>query len=296
MVSGKLYIAHTQVFVIGRDLAEQGIAPRLDFFIRANETRPTSKIVISDTTADDVLNVKPNLNTLPATNITKLVEAQVANSQSIDATLLDYINAMQSSTTSFMAPLVQIREREGEKIVAISGMAVFKEDKMVGQLSENEARGVLWVKGKVQSTVINVEILGGNASLEVLSAKGKVSPVVSGDHVTMKIDVSVSTELSEQSCAENLATEENIKKLQELVEAAICNDIATAYNKAVALNADVFGFGDTVHEHYDKEWETLQPRWDELFRSLTLEVHVDATVVSTGSLEQPVWAKEEERP
>ena len=60
MVSGKLYTAHAEIFVIGREMAERGISPNMDFFVRAKETRPTSKIVVSDTTARDALDVNPS--------------------------------------------------------------------------------------------------------------------------------------------------------------------------------------------------------------------------------------------
>ena len=92
----------------------------------------------------------------------------------------------------------------GEKAVRVNGMAVFKKDKMVGVLSEDETRGVLWVLGKVSSAAINVEIAGGIASIEVLSAQGSATPVVSDGKVTMKVSVSANAKLTEQTCEENL--------------------------------------------------------------------------------------------
>ncbi len=293
LVSGRLYIAHSQVFVIGRDMAEEGIAPFLDFFVRAGETRPNTKIVISDSTAAEVLGISPKLTMLPATNLSKLIEAQMDNSQSTEATLLDYVNAMQSSAASFIAPIVKAEEREGEQTVAVSGMAVFKQDKMVGELTEDEARGVLWIKNKVKSGIINVDINGGIAALEITGAQSKVSPVVSDGKVTMKIDVSVNTVLGEQTCMENLATQEKMKELQELVKSAVCNEIAAAYQKAAALDADVFGFGDLVHKHENQDWKEMEPKWDEMFRALTLEIRVNAAIKSVGAVEEPAWYKKE---
>ena len=132
----------------------------------------------------------------------------------MEVNLLDYIDAMQSTTRSFMAPLVQVVDCGGEKAVRVNGMAVFKKDKMVGVLSEDETRGVLWVLGKVSSAAINVEIAGGIASIEVLSAQGSATPVVSDGKVTMKVSVSANAKLTEQTCEENLETIENMKKMQ----------------------------------------------------------------------------------
>lgn len=293
MVSGKLYTAHAEVFVFGREMAENGIARHLDFFLRAKETRPTSNIVISDTTAIDVLSVTPKLGVLPATNINKLIDVQIANSQSIAASLLDFTNAMQSKTLSFMAPIVTIMDENGEKAVHVMGMAVFKKDKMVGQLCENETRGVLWVTGEVTSSVIVVDIGGGLAAIEVLSAKSDVKPNIADGKVTMKIEVNITTALGEQTCEENLATQDNLKKLKILAENTICNEIAMAYNKAASMRADVFGFGELIHKHNNGDWKDMEPKWEELFPEITLDITVNVDIKSAGAVEEPVWFKDE---
>ena len=211
----------------------------------------------------------------------------------MEVTLLDYIVAMQSNTTSFMAPLIRVVEDKGEKVVRVSGMAVFKRDRMIGELSEDETRGVLWVLGKVKSTVINVEIAGGSASLEVISAKCDISPVVSDGKVTIKIDISIKAKMAEQTCKENLETIENMKKLQMLAQEAVCNEIALAFNKAAALDADVFGFGDLVHQHYNNEWKEMEKNWDSIFPGITLDIKTGLNIVSAGAVEEPAWSKEE---
>ncbi len=295
MVAGKLYTAHAQVFVIGRELAKAGIAPHFDFFMRAKETRPTAKIVISDTTAGEVLGVKPQKEMLPAIHIAQLVEGQAVNSQSKETTLVDYVKAMQSTTSSLIAPVLRIEEKDGKQVLLVSGMAVFKEDKMVGELSGDETRGVLWVLGEIQSTVINVEIAGGIASFEVLGARSSVSPVVSDGKAIMKIEVAASVELAEQTCEENLANQDSLKELQTLVGEAIRSEILLAYQKAAALKADVFGFGEMIHRQDAASWREMEPDWDGLFAEITLDISVDVSIKSVGSLERPAWEKQNER-
>ncbi|HEX3030425.1 MAG TPA: Ger(x)C family spore germination C-terminal domain-containing protein [Clostridia bacterium] len=58
--SNKLYVAHTQVIILGRDIAPDGVQKYLDFFMRSHETRPTTIILVSDSTACEVLDVKPD--------------------------------------------------------------------------------------------------------------------------------------------------------------------------------------------------------------------------------------------
>ncbi len=294
MVSGRLYIAHTQVFVIGRAVAQEGIAPHLDFFTRAKETRPTAKIVIAETTASEALSIKPPTETLPAIYIAELIDGQTFNSQSKVATMLDYVKAMQSPTASLVVPILHIEENEGNQMLAVSGMAVFKEDKMVGELSKEETRGLLWVLGDVRSTVVNVEIAGGIASFDVLNAKSNVSPILVDDKVVMKIDVVVSVKLVEQTCKENLANPESIKELQSLAEEVIRGEIMLAYYKAASLQADVFDFGGLIHQRDKASWHKMEADWDRLFSAITLDISTDISIKSTGPLEKPAWEKPKE--
>ena len=290
LVTGKLYISHNQVIVIGRSLAERGISRPIDFFIRAKETRPTVNLVIADTTAEEILGVQSEMNMMPAIYLNKLVEAQDANSQTFDTDMIDYVSAMQSETLSLVIPIVHL-EMNGENVVhMIDSMAVFKGDQMVGDLNSTQTRGLLWVKGRVSSGVINVDIDDGLASLEIFSATSKVEPVVSDDgKVTMRISISTDLRLTEQTCTENLATNENILRLQGLVKEAIREKVEQVFEQAKALHADVFGFGELIHKHRNDIWSDMESNWDEIFQTITLDIKIDPTIKAVGSIEEPVW-------
>ena len=290
MVTGKLYISHNQIIVIGRQLAERGISEVLDFFVRAKETRPTVSFIIADTTAEEILGVQPEMNMMPAIYLDKLVEAQDANSETFGADMIDYISAMQSETLSLVIPIVHL-EMNGENVVhVIDSMAVFKGDQMVGELDATQTRGLLWVKGRVSSGVINVDIDDGLASLEILNATSKVEPMVSDDgKVTMRISISTDLRLTEQTCTENLATDENLLRLQELAKKAIKQKIEQVFEQAKTLHADVFGFGELIHKHHNDIWTNMEPNWDEIFQTITLDIEIEPTIKAVGSIEEPAW-------
>ena len=72
----RLYVAHNQVVIISKDIAQQGIAKYLDYFFRDHETRYDVGIVISDGKAGEVLDVVSHLESFPAQDLKKLVERQ----------------------------------------------------------------------------------------------------------------------------------------------------------------------------------------------------------------------------
>ena len=171
----------------------------MDFFIRATETRPLTKIVIADGTAADALSIDPQLEKLPAVQIDKLVEAQQANSKSTATTLQQYINTMESKTSGYFAPLIKIEENMGTKYIAVRGLAVFKQDKMVGELGEDESRGLLWVKNLVQSGVISVKVEDGEVAIEINTANCTISPEMKDGKPSVKLKIETEGELATQT-------------------------------------------------------------------------------------------------
>jgi spore germination protein KC len=230
------------------------------------------------------------MNMMPAIYLDKLVEAQDANSETFGADMIDYISAMQSETLSLVIPIVHL-EMNGENVVhVIDSMAVFKGDQMVGELDATQTRGLLWVKGRVSSGVINVDIDDGLASLEILNATSKVEPMVSDDgKVTMRISISTDLRLTEQTCTENLAPDENLLRLQELAKKAIQQKIEQVFEQAKTLHADVFGFGELIHKHHNDIWTNMEPNWDEIFQTITLDIEIEPTIKAVGSIEEPAW-------
>lgn len=292
-LSDRLYIAHTVVFVIGKELAEKGIVKPMDFFIRARETRPDTKILISDKAAEDILETETKLNPLPAVNLSQLLEAQEFNAYSRQVTVADFVNGMLSKTTAFTAPLVGVEEEGEVKIPVIKGMAVFIDDKMAGDLNRNESRGLLWVKNWVKGGVINVDIADGKAALEILQASTEVSPELSNGNVKFKININVRSILGEQTATENLATPENLKKLEELEQIEIMKEIVNCFDKAKLLKADVFGFGEEIHKKYPNEWKGIKKNWESVFEKTELNIQVKARITSSGVIRKPIHPEEE---
>lgn len=294
LVPGKLYISHNQLIVIGRDLAEQGISRPLDFFSRARETRPTLNLLVADTTAEEAMSIQPDLNLMPANYLDKLIEGQSANSQSINTDMIDYVSAMQSKTLSLVVPIVRLTTNAGTPVQMLEGVAVFKGDVMVGELSTTETRGLLWAKNLITSGVVNLGIEDGIATFEIANAKSSAKPVVSPDgKVTIEITVSSQMKLTEQTCTANLATQEYMRQLKGMIETLIDRRIQQALEKAKALHADIFGYGELVHKHYNNLWGDMEPRWDEIFQELTVNVTADVSIISTGAIEEPVWDHED---
>jgi spore germination protein KC len=297
MTGNRLFISHNQAVIFGNDIAAEGLQKYLDFFLRAHEMRPTALILVAEDKASDVMDTKPETEKYPALNIAKLVETYGFTSHLYKVNMKDFASSLMSGTTAQIAPLLSIVKEEESEDIYVSGMVVFKDGKMVGKLSHDEARGLLWVLGKVESGVLDVSLPDGKgkAILEIMKAKGQVTPVMEDDKITFQIKIKAETSLSEQTTTENLATNEMFEKIQEASAEIIHQEIMAAFDKSKEFNADIFGFGEMLHKKYSEQWKKIEKNWDEIYPTIQLNINAETKIIKTDLLKKPVSPKKEEK-
>jgi spore germination protein KC len=287
-ISRKLYVAHNQVIVFGEDLAKQGIHDSLDFLLRDHECRLTVNVLVARGKASDIFDAEPQLEKIPMADINKRIELQGASSETAKLSVVDFMTHLTSNTFSAVAPLVEIKNDNGKKVSLISGGAVFKKDKLVGELSKTQTRGYLWVMDKVKSGVIKVDVNDQKVNLEIIKSTRKVTPILKEDgSIEFKIKIVESGSISSQTGNENMSTAENAKLIEKEVEKQIKSEIQSAIDRAKELDSDIFGFGESIHRKSPEKWKSLEQDWDKLFKTLSINIDVKATVVAGGRLAKP---------
>jgi spore germination protein KC len=230
------------------------------------------------------------LETLPAVEIDKMMDAQQYNSQSYTIELLDFLKRLKSDTTAPIAPIISIRGEGDDQDIHISGTAVFHKDRFIGELGGMETRGLMWVTGNVKSgiIVVNCPCDQGKAELEIFQAKSTVTPVLKDGDLSFLIEIKEKGNLGSQTCRENLAPTKKLEALSERQNKAIKTEIEAALKKAQELNADIFGFGEAVYRKYPKQWKSMKDQWSEIFPTLDVEIKVQSEVYGTGNITKPV--------
>jgi len=291
----KLFVSHNQAVIFGNDIATEGLRKYIDFFLRAHEMRPNALILIAEDQASDIMDAKPETEKLPAMNITKLVKAYGFTSHFYKVNMKDFASSLMSETTAPIAPLIGIAKEKENKDIYVSGMAVFKNDKMVGKLNQNETRGLLWVLGEVKSGVISIPSpkRQGKAILEILESKSKVKPEINNGKIIMHIKIKAESSLSEQTTDENLASIPAFEEMQKEQEEIIRQEIMESFDKSKELNADIFGFGEMLRKKYNKVWKTIKDNWDEIYQSIELNIDVEVKIQKTDLLKKSATPNKE---
>lgn len=289
----KLFYSHNQVIILSRDIAKDGIAKYIDFFLRYRETRLLVWILVSKGSANEILNIKPEFETNPGKNIGDLVRNEQDISQIPAVALKDFATRLMSKTTAPVAPVIEIKNDNGKKMVYLSDTAVFKRDKMVGILNKKETRGLLWCINKVKDGVIVLSKSdGNNVNIEITSSKGKIIPKMNGNKPSIEIKIKQEGDIEEQTFSEDLANPKEFKKLEKAENETIKKEAMMALKKSRELDADIFGFGDIIYEHYPKQWSKIEKDWDKIYKNIDVNISVDTKIRKTGRITKPIFSKE----
>ncbi len=286
----RLYVAQNQVLIISKEIAGQGIAKYLDYFFRDHETRYDVSLIISDGKAGDILNVASHLESLPAQDLSKLIERQVDDAHAPQCTMFSFVKDYKIPYKSMLVPIVRIVQPEDSEeqspFLYVAGSAVFKDDKMVAQLDENQTRGALWILGQVQNGVIALDYEGENVAIEILDGSGDFRAKYTDGKIKVKASVKMTGVLGELQGSRTVDPSV-MDGLKKACANAIGDKIRSAFREIQKNKADVLGIAESFYRYHYNTWKTIADEFDTLYENADFEVEVETELIRTGSLLKP---------
>lgn len=304
----KLYFAHLQIVVLGNKLAEGGINEPLDLISRDHEFRNDFDVIVAhDATADEVLNILTPIEKVPANkllNSLKTSEKTWGTTQSVK--IDELINTLNTKETSVVLSAIEIqgdknigKEQTNVKrskspvLLKYAGLAVFKEGKLIGLLTEDESRSLGFLRDKIDSTI---EILacpkGGTLATEITHSKTKVKGKFENGAPKIDVLIDVNQNVGEVQCNIDLTKEKSIhlinKKTEELIKKQIEETIRSVQQN---YRVDIFGFGEELHRTNPKEWKKIKKDWLTVFQELPVKVKVHVNTQGLGTMENSLVNK-----
>ncbi len=283
----KLYLAHNFVIIFGQEAAEKGLGNYMDFFLRDHEMRLSMHLLVARGKGKDILDTSADFQKIPAIHIKNLIESQQELSAGMTVDLLDFTSRLYTKKAAPLIPIIEIDETGGEKQLRMSGTAVFKEDKMIGELSAHETRGILWAKGEVEKGVVMTSPSEKNhTGIDILQASGGIKPEIDENgNVSMVIQVRADGAFGSERGHENYTSEDGLDILLSSFSAEIENEIRSALRRGRELESDLFGFSEILYKKDPKLWEEKK---DMAFHNLPVRIETHVKILSAGRMNQPV--------
>ncbi len=285
--SRTLLLQHNQVILMGAELAEQGIQRRIDLFMRDRESRMEVLVLVAEGRASDVLAAQIDQEILSGMFLSRVIRDLRDISPCYEVRVLDLASLLIDETTSPAIPLVKVTDENDKQAIEISGMAVFKGDRMVGRLDNEEVTGYTWAMGHVEHCSVEAKNELGHAVLQIIRMDPQRKVTIREDGgVRVSLSVETSLNVGELVGFHGITTLEILPYLSELARQEIVRRIEHCFDVARSLNADIYGIGAEVHRRYPKEWKTMKDRWDDLFPDTELDIQVKVRIPRTGQVVQ----------
>lgn len=294
------FVPPIMVIIIGEKLAQKGAKNYLDFFERHKDFRLRTLVFIVKGEALDTLAAQTEFEASLADEIRGIA----TNSQPFlsKGDLLDVLRNMTREgkdsligrlevTTPPENEILSDKQKEAvgrpETAIVLSGAAVLKEGKLVGFLTNEEARGFLFVTGKAKLGIIPlVQEHGDKVSILMKYTKSSINSEIKGGKLKFIVNIKVVTELWEHEGNEPVATPDGIKSLEQQIALEVKKLVEHTIDKAQhQFKADIFGFGETVYRKHPKLWREIKPQWREVYYpQAEVEVSVKAQIRTTGQI------------
>lgn len=304
-------LSHCKIIVFSEEFANNGISETLFTLMNKVEVRPDCNVLVSRCSAEYFLNnSKPVLEKLSARyyEIAPTSSEYTGFTQSI--TLSEFFSDYTDTFQNCYAILGGINEDtthdlnsgeasiekdssnkanetliQGKSNIENMGLAVFKGDKLVGELDGIETICHHMISSTLNSCIINIpnpfdenKIISLRVRL-IKDTKNKAKLVNGSAYITSNISLEARILTMEEN-SKYLSTQE-IEHLEKALNSYLTTKIYNyLYKISKELNSDIDGFGKHLVQNFKttEEWESFN--WLENFKNSFFSVTINATVKS----------------
>lgn len=291
--SRKVFIHHNQAILLGEQLAREGFEKHIDLFLRDTESRMEVPVLVIEDRAVKALEVELDQDKISAMFISHLLDGLGDTSRFFEVRMLDVVSMLLDETSSPVLPKLSVIDTDETKALHFSGMAVFKHDKYIADLVDDEVLGYIWAMGDVKNSAMLATCDLGLAAFSITALDCKRTVTLDeGGGVSVAFDIHADLTLRDLVGFDDLSTEELMPHLKRISQDEILNTVVKTFEIARGLNADIYEFGSDIHRKYPARWRDMKDNWDEIFPSIALTARVTTNVRSTGKVTQSIGMKE----
>ena len=249
--------------------------------------RGTFILGVTQGKAEDII-IGVNLRNQPFVGIYLKELLRGANREGIAhaLTLMEFYRYMNIDGIDPCMPYLMIAPTKDH--ILVNHTAVFRGDRFVGILEQDESIAVMILKNLVKEGRMAMDLssseeggLHDSIAVDLYRTSRKITPMIDGERVKIKIEVKVTGQLLEHTLSERSLSYSSIKRQESLFGEKLKNDMKKALSKLQEYQADIVGFGEIVRvkypEFFDKE------KWREDFAGAEFDIDVDFWIKRIGT-------------
>ncbi|WP_410768497.1 Ger(x)C family spore germination protein [Fontibacillus sp. BL9] len=288
-ISRRISFGQTQVVVIGRRYAEQGIDPLLEFTTRQPAFHISANIFVTPDKATEITKTPLVFERF----LSDILSKYISQSQTLDTTVKDFLVAkykggdillpLLSFTTK---PEVGASNPQKNRWLGSSGAAIMSNGKMSDiVMTTEELRGALWLSSQLRTSVVNVKSPtdGGNVSAIAQDIGTSIKPVIRNGKVSFQVNSRADAFILSSLSDIDLKKPDNLLRLQEVFEKSIAERMYQVLAKTRKAKSDAFLMSQYLDWRHPKIWNRMKEDWREYYATeLPIDISVSIAIKRTG--------------
>ena len=290
------FLADVDYVFLDQSVLNDGLDEIMDFLIR--DTRLSLNFLVVTSTENKSLDILSSISHFDTNSANNLYDA-IMNSETryggINSLhVRELINNYYAKGKYTIFPNVYIKDTrkssendsledsKSESYVEVKNMVFFK-DKEAIELTDEETKGVNFLRNKIKNATLTIECDGGYFTIETLESKMKLKSKLNIDQLNVK--GSVGAEIVYYGCKDNLDNAGVLKSISKKAEKEIESYITKAFNKSKKYNYDFLGLGNYIYKNNYKYFDFENKDWNkDGLNKLNLKYNIDVSLYKQGNL------------
>lgn len=281
----KLILSHNKILILSKEYAKKGITNIVDTLERNLDFRNTTYVMVSEIPPIEIMKSKINLEKKNVSGIEMLIRLTSSDSKIFSTEWYTFLLNLKNASRTAITPLIKMNDKSE---ILIDSSAVFKDDKMIGILSQEQTKSCQWFLNNVKDqsidipyhhddkdSVISMEILRGNYDVKPVKYDNNIEMNINCDAIALIKGITNSqVELQDYNVINKINEQTN-----EYFKSKLENVILFSEK---SLNADILGFGNKINANMPITWKNLKNNWDEEFPNIKYNVTFNIKVKDIG--------------
>lgn len=290
------FLADVDYVFLDQSVLNDGLDEIIDFLIR--DTRLSLNFLVVTSTENKSLDILSSISHFDTNSANNLYDA-VMNSEirygGINSLhVRELINNYYAKGKYTIFPNVYIKDTskssendsledsKSESYVEVKNMVFFK-DKEAIELTDEETKGVNFLRNKIKNATLTIECDGGYFTIETLESKMKLKSKLNIDQLNVKGNVGA--EIVYYGCKDNLDNADVLKSISKKAEKEVESYITKAFNKSKKYNYDFLGLGNYIYKNNYKYFDFENKDWNkDGLNKLNLKYNIDVSLYKQGNL------------
>ncbi|WP_178023269.1 Ger(x)C family spore germination protein [uncultured Paenibacillus sp.] len=293
-----LNFSHRRVTIIGGAFAKSGIGGAIDVLARFPQNRLTTYVVLSRGPGYKLLDVEAPIEQSPSEMIRELAKSAMKEPISIQSMANTLLTEGSDLAVPVMTTTQSVPQKvgNGQSLVKLDGLGVFRDDKLSGYLTAEQTPIALIAMGQALNPKLTVP--GGqgpqeSATIVFNEIRRKLRPHLEKAGISFDLEVKANGLILENVTRQDFQ-HTMMMTLEKHTNEYLAKEMQSVINETLHKHrSDIFGLSAALNNKYPATWKKIQHRWHDMLPDIKVRIRTNVHLENSGELINSLGIREE---